>query len=385
MTRMFGHFMEPENGAPRATWAVGITKLEKDPGGDVIRDHLWNKLTKMARFRSRLVVSRFGGHFEELSQEELLALRDSGYLWSEVLRDGNATQQDIDDLVGKTDSWEYNRHAPLWRAQYVRNMKDGSAVIISTINHAIGDGVSLIAVTLSLADDTQDKSDQTKARRPTTSGKRTQGPKLGPVTRVRTFGYGVFQGLAASTWKPDPKNALALDDPTKPSKNKRVIQCAKIPLDEFKAIKQRFPGATLNDVMMALMTATLRAFFEEKNDPCIKPGGKVRGAFPINLRKPHDVRVAPRPAGADALGAAGFEKRRPCQHLDVGLVPLLLAGPSAVGLTPPLVGGLYAGMACSGSILATRPMWTWCGGSSARWTRSKSPPPRPSSTGWCRS
>jgi hypothetical protein len=310
---MFGHFMAEQR--PRATWVVGVLKLEQDPGGDVMRDLCWTRFAQMSRFRSRLVVHRWGGYFEELSQEELLALRDSGYLWSEVLRDGNATQQDIDNLVGETDSWEYNRHAPLWRAQYVRNMKDGSAMLVVTVNHAIGDGVSLISVLLGLCDEAQTPSKSTAPARAV--AKRAHKPNIGPVTRVRVFGSGVVHGLFASMFAQDKKNALTIPDRVNPSKSKRVIQCAPIPLDELKAIKQRFPGATLNDVLMALMTATIRAFFEEKNDPCIKPGGKVRGAFPINLRKPHDVRVAPRPAGADALGAAGFEKRRPCQHLDV--------------------------------------------------------------------
>lgn len=79
-----------------------------------------------------------------------------------------------------------------------------------------------------------------------------------------------------------------MPDVTKPSTEKRVAQAEPISLEEMKKVKDRFPGATLNDIMMAVMTATIRAYFEEINDPVLKNKGRVRGAFPINLRNPHE-------------------------------------------------------------------------------------------------
>jgi len=283
----FGHFMAEKQ--PRATWVTSIMKLEGDPGGNVVRDTLWERMAKMPRFRSRLVVNRWGGYWEELPESKLVELRDNGYLWSEVFPMGGATDADIEKVVGETNDWQYNRDYPLWRVQFCRKMHDGSACVVCTINHGIGDGVSLVAVLLNMCD--PEPSDggaagDKKDRRPTAAGKRAQGPKLGPVTRVGTFTHGVYQGLTAVNWKPDAGNILCLKDVTKPSAVKLVAQTAQIPLDEFKAIKMRFPGATLNDVMMALMTATVKAFYEEKGDPCVKNGATIRGAFPINLRKP---------------------------------------------------------------------------------------------------
>lgn len=287
-TRVFGHFMAEKN--PRATWAVGVMVLEKDPGGDVLKNTLWSRITTMGRFRSRLHVSRFGGHWKEFPEEELINMRESGYLWSEVCTDGNATMDDINEVINQGNAWEYDRHKPLWRAQYCRKMADGSAVLITTINHAIGDGISLVATLLGLKDPDpeHDAPAAPTHRRETKAAGGKKGPKLGALTKAGAFTYGIYHGLTSSKWKPDPPNAMSIPDVTKPSKEKRVAQAAKIPLSEMKEVKNRFPGATLNDIMMAVMTASIRAYLEEVGDPAVKNGNKVRGAFPINLRSPHE-------------------------------------------------------------------------------------------------
>jgi len=276
---------------PRATWAVGVMRLEKDPGGNILRDTLWDKITKMGRFRSRLVVGRLGGHWKELPAAELLELRDNGYLWSEICPGGTATMDDINEVINQGNSWEYDRHKPLWRAQYCRQLADGSAVLITTINHAIGDGISLIATLLGLKDDDpedNEKGASPTSRRETKAAGGKKGPKLGPISKARAVSYGVFHGLTASKWKPDPPNAMSIPDPTKPAVEKRVAQADRISLAEMKEVKNRFPGATLNDIMMAVMTASIRAYLEEVGDPAVKNKSKVRGAFPINLRSPHE-------------------------------------------------------------------------------------------------
>ena len=289
-SRIFGHMMAQE-AAPRVTWAVGILKLEQDPGGDKLRDTLWERMSKMARFRSRMVVSRWGGHWEELPEAELLRLRDSGYLWSEVLTDGTATDEDVLKLVAQTDSWQYDRHAPLWRCQYVRKMADGSATLITTINHGIGDGISLVATLLTMCDDAEElmKVDPKTRGSVAAVTKRKKAPPLGPVSKARAFSYGVFQGLTSSKWKPDPPNFMSMPDVTKPADFKKVHQGENIPLEEFKKIRAKFGNAvTLNDIMMAVLTATVRAYLEEEGDPAAKGNQLVRGGFPINLRSPDE-------------------------------------------------------------------------------------------------
>ena len=55
----------------------------------------------------------------------------------------------------------------------------------------------------------------------------------------------------------------------------------------MKEIKNKFRGATVNDVLTALLNMTVKRYFEEKNDAVLHMGrGAVRGNFPINMRDP---------------------------------------------------------------------------------------------------
>jgi len=59
-----------------------------------------------------------------------------------------------------------------------------------------------------------------------------------------------------------------------------------VPLSKVKELKNRYPGATVNDVLLATMTATVQAYYEEQADPVVNnQKAKVRGCFLVNQRK----------------------------------------------------------------------------------------------------
>merc|ERR1712150_105897 len=66
----------------------------------------------------------------------------------------------------------------------------------------------------------------------------------------------------------------------KPSQEKSNSCGERISLEEMKRIKLKFPGATVNDIMLATLTITLKNYFTEKGQPFIN----IRGSFPVNLR-----------------------------------------------------------------------------------------------------
>lgn len=249
---------------PRSTWCVGVVKLEKDPGGDEIKNLMWQRMMRLSRFRSVLKVGRFGGAYHELPMAKLEELRDGGYLWSEILPEGTATPDDVFKVVGETDLWEYDRLKPLWRIQFVRKMADGSARLIVTINHAVGDGMALIEALLQLSDQAGDveKLKPRKSEKPggksfteAAAGKRVpRPPTLTRREKFNAFMYGgfaaslnattdtgknlrslpgVYHGLTSSTWAPDPKNSLTMPDTMKPSR-KLIAECDTISLAELK-------------------------------------------------------------------------------------------------------------------------------------------------------
>ena len=182
MTRIFGHFLKED--PSKATWLVSIITLEADPGGFVLRDYIWPRVTKLPRFRSRLVLTRSGGYFEELPAHELEALRDT-YFWDQGFE--NAPADLPVKLASEASAWKFDLNKPLWRVQYVK-LENGTAALVTTISHAIGDGVSLSRMLLDLCESTS--SDVT-------------APNVGKRARVR--GAFLFARFSSDVGAGSPK------------------------------------------------------------------------------------------------------------------------------------------------------------------------------------
>ncbi len=55
----------------------------------------------------------------------------------------------------------------------------------------------------------------------------------------------------------------------------------------MKEVKNKFRGATVNDILTAVLNMMLRRYLIEVDDPVLRnPSALVRGNFPINMRKP---------------------------------------------------------------------------------------------------
>lgn len=58
----------------------------------------------------------------------------------------------------------------------------------------------------------------------------------------------------------------------------------------MKEVKNRFPGATVNDVLTAVLVMMVRRYLQDRNDPSVldqnlgAASSLLRGNFPINMR-----------------------------------------------------------------------------------------------------
>ena len=93
-------------------------------------------------------------------------------------------------------------------------------------------------------------------------------------------------GPAADT--PDKPNALKIKDHRSPGFEKCMHMSDKICLADIKAIKNKFhsQGVSINDVFAALLTMTLKRYYEEVGDPIAAQC--VRASFPVNMRTSAD-------------------------------------------------------------------------------------------------
>jgi WS/DGAT/MGAT family acyltransferase len=211
----------------------------------------------------------------------------------------------LEELVSDLMSSPLDLAKPPWQFHLIERYDEGS-VLIGRIHHCIGDGIALIQVLISLADEEFDPSRATPSYGKDPSKGSLVGRLLRPVGKAvtsvgRTAGtlaagsfdfvqhpgkafdwakQGMSVGAAVS------KIALMANDSETRFKApagvmKRAAWSLPTPLDRVKTIGHA-TGAKVNDVLLAAVAGSLRRYFETHGEPT--DGVEVRVAIPVNLR-----------------------------------------------------------------------------------------------------
>ena len=173
-------------------------------------------------------------------------------------------------------------------------MDDGRSLLIPVINHAIGDGVALVSALLSITDDVpvsapSEMSGPAAGRVVAAAAappvRRTTAPSVSLARQLCAALTGCVEAVCGPVLPADPPSRLKLPDHRHPPHARVCAQSEEVDLDVVKEIKSKFAGATVNDVLLSLMTMTLRKYHDEIGEPM---PSRLRGIFPINLRDPRD-------------------------------------------------------------------------------------------------
>lgn len=189
-------------------------------------------------------------------------------------------RQALGDLVSAEMSMPLDAGQPLWKFCFVENFRGGSA-LVSRIHHCIGDGISLMKVVLGMADPHVEDADiaAVGVHRPDGHSNLTSGSRL--LQAVRTGGSATRSLGHLLAMRSDPKTlfkgTLGIE--------KRATWSAEVPLATVKAIGKSL-GATVNDVLIAAVTETLRTYLAARGDSM--PGRDLRAVIPVNIRRPGD-------------------------------------------------------------------------------------------------
>jgi diacylglycerol O-acyltransferase len=222
--------------------------------------------------------------------------------------DHNALQQLVSELM----SQPLDLSRPLWQFHFVENYLQGSA-LICRIHHCIADGLALVQILLSIADQEPDapwpeppEIDETKpgliARllRPAIKVALIAGQTWrttetlvheGIDTLIHPLRWlGVAQAATSATMALGKLLFIAPDRKTilrgKCGIAKRAAWTADVNLNEVKAIG-RLMGGTVNDILLSAVTGALRRYLEERGEPTI--GLNIRAIIPVNLRPADDL------------------------------------------------------------------------------------------------
>jgi diacylglycerol O-acyltransferase / wax synthase len=277
---------------------MGLLILSRPLRRAALRELVSRRFLAFERFRCVPVMNTLGGRW----------VRDARFnLDDHVLRIGlsaPAGKRELEALAGELASTPFNTGRPLWTFHLIERYQGGSALIIR-IHHCYADGIALMHVLATLADDEPGESGDT----PPVSDDGTAAVPFvrSPGLLAQTFRKyaDVFEKSVHLTLHPleaatATREAIGIageiarlgvllaDDPATRLKQpltgvKRVAWGDPLALDEVRTVG-RVLGCTVNDVLIATLAGALGRYLDGKGERTA--GLTIRAAVPVNLRPP---------------------------------------------------------------------------------------------------
>ncbi len=281
---------------------------------------------------------------------------------------GSAGKPELQRFVADLASQQLDTNHPLWDFHLVEKFHGGVAVV-ARFHHATADGIALIGVLLSLTDDRPDAP---------IAGRPAHGADVHAGTRPPWQDYlaaatnAIDGGLRLSRQALEEARQRALqpaetlregvsiagelaylllmpqDTRTrfkgKPYGEKRVAWTDPIALPEVKIVSKAL-GCSINDMLLAAVAGSLRAYLEEKGDRT--KGVELRALVPVNLRGPQQtgqlgnqfgIIAVELPLGLENPLARLYEVHRRMEALKKSYeAPVTLGLLTALGYAPQIV------------------------------------------------
>jgi len=274
----------------------GVLALDQPLDFDRLRSVFEQRLVVLPRFQQKVVTNGGRPCWEHDDKFDL----DRHLVRTALPAPGG--DKELQAVINGMMSSPLDPGRPLWMFHAIDNYRGGS-VLFGQLHHAIGDGVALMLVLLSLTDLTPEP-EITHSPNPFTTMLRGRSREdlekarvvaeevmpegmrllLNPVEALRRTGgllkaaasVGAFFRLVLRP--PDPKTAfkghLVVE--------KRVAWSDAIPVEDVKIISKAL-GGTINDVLVAAVAGGLRRYLEAHGHK-VRDGLNFRVAMPVNLR-----------------------------------------------------------------------------------------------------
>ncbi len=289
------HMDEPTSMAMIA----GVIMFEKPLDYATLKQLVKERLLRVRRFRQRVREPLFG---VGLPQWEMDPHFDIDAHLHHIALPPPHDQSALHALVGDLMSTPLDFSKPLWQFHLVEQYEKGCA-LICRLHHAMADGLALVQVLLSLADNAAPiplalNGKENGSRTSSKNGLLGQAKKLtrtgqhyvAQVSEIATDSaklrstamLGVSGTLALGKLLligPDERSLFKGDVGVM----KRAAWSKPLPLAEVKAVSKVL-GATINDVLISSVTGALRRYLEGREQDT--DGLNLRAMVPVNLREP---------------------------------------------------------------------------------------------------
>lgn len=279
---------------------VGVIMFDEPLDYPTLRKLVEERLLRVRRFRQRVREPLLGVGIPEWENDPFFDL--DAHLHHIALpppHDQNALHR----LVGDLMSTPLDFSKPLWQFHLVDQYEDGCA-LICRLHHAMADGLALVQVLLSLADDAppfralQTGAENGSGKNRGVSGQARSLLKLGSKYAGEAMELAAHPDKMRDAAHLGAKGTLALGKllligPDEPSLFKGPVGVIKraawsepLALDDVKIVSRAL-GATINDVLISSVTGALRRYLESREQDT--EGLNLRAMIPVNLRAQSDL------------------------------------------------------------------------------------------------
>ncbi|MEV6059986.1 wax ester/triacylglycerol synthase family O-acyltransferase [Nocardia asteroides] len=272
---------------PMHVGALQLFDIDTDNGPSSVSE-LCNDITAITdvqpRFRRR--PSRAFGGFSNLSWNHSDEVDLDYHLTRIAVADPGGMQQ-LRSVVSGLHSALLDRHRPLWQSYLIEGLADGRLALYTKTHHALMDGVSAIRLMQRTLDEDPDPTRlgvMWGAARPRATGEgssaRGRRQRRGlPTPASLVAGALDSARLLLAKELPRPMSAPVTMFNV-PIGGARSIAFRSWPLERIRAV-QKVTETTVNDVVLAMCAAALRAYLAER---AALPDAPLVALVPVSLR-----------------------------------------------------------------------------------------------------
>jgi diacylglycerol O-acyltransferase len=287
--------------------AVAVLDPTDVPGGftaATIRQLIENRLDTLPPFRRRVVRVPLGLHHP-------LWIEDPGFDLDfhvrQVALPAPGGPRELADFVGEVAGWPLDRDRPLWQMWVAEGLEHGHVALVAKVHHAAIDGASGVEVLASLVDlepipvTVPDASPEPWHADRVPNNVEMIGASMVSIARqpVRMARAVVHLGkslarLGTRLRNEDVQAGVPFTAP-RLSWNvmispHRQVAFAAISLEDVKVVKDAF-GATVNDVVLAVLSGAFRRYFVERDELPDKP---LVAVIPTSVRSSDEKQLGNR-------------------------------------------------------------------------------------------
>eukprot|EP00929_Paragymnodinium_shiwhaense_P070530 TRINITY_DN35713_c0_g1_i1.p1 TRINITY_DN35713_c0_g1~~TRINITY_DN35713_c0_g1_i1.p1 ORF type:complete len:546 (+),score=131.52 TRINITY_DN35713_c0_g1_i1:106-1743(+) len=249
---------------------------------DLFRERLRQRIFLFQRFRSKAIRDPTAKRIVDTFSFEPLPLSAIDMDYHVTTNSSIKTEAQMFDHLNHLWATGMDLERPLWRWVYLDNCEDGRHRLLGVFDHSIGDGFTMVKTLLSLLDDMPD----TNAKEAEQATRMNPPPKRSaPSVHFATKLSARLWGMVAPFMKErlaDTASCLRPKGVQFSTTSRVFAHTEPIELAQVKEVKARFEGATVNDVMMALLSMTLKRYLDMHGG---SDGVRMSATFPINNRQ----------------------------------------------------------------------------------------------------